>query len=95
MTPTELRHRREALGLSKAEMARQLDVTYDAYARWENGEYRIRRPGQLDLALEALERRRMAEAGLGWQCSNGIWHGFGDTPDAAYADYRAFDVSKA
>ena len=58
MTGQELRRRREALGLSQAQLAALVGVHANTVARWERGEVRIPHPGMLDLALEALERRQ-------------------------------------
>lgn len=56
MTPTELRSRRLALGLSQQKLAEALGVQRLAVIRWEKGDRSI--PPYLALALESLERRR-------------------------------------
>ena len=58
MTRTEVAARREALGLTQAELAAELGVHVLTVSRWERGIRAI--PEMLDLALEALERRRAA-----------------------------------
>jgi DNA-binding transcriptional regulator YiaG len=60
MTSVELKARREALELSQGQLARLLTVSTSTVARWEQGVFKIGTPGMLDLALEALERRRAA-----------------------------------
>jgi len=52
----ELRKRREALGLSQIELARQLGVDNGTVSRWERGELNCH--PLLSLALEAIERRQ-------------------------------------
>lgn len=57
MTPAELRARREALGLSQAELARRLGVAANTWWRWEQGQ---RQPGNavaLGMALDQLARQ--------------------------------------
>ncbi len=56
MTNKELITRRESLGFSRDELARELKTTYTTVYRWEQGERSI--PNYLDLALEALEKRK-------------------------------------
>jgi len=60
MKPEELRRRREALGLTQEQLARELDVTTMSVSRWERGVHPI--PLYIGLALEALEGRRRKEA---------------------------------
>ncbi len=55
MTPSELRTRRLAIGLSQQKLAEALGVQRLAVIRWENGDRGI--PPYLALALETLERR--------------------------------------
>lgn len=50
----ELRLRREALGLTQAQMAEELGVSANTVARWERGEMKIDNPRLLSLALAAL-----------------------------------------
>jgi DNA-binding transcriptional regulator YiaG len=61
MTSVELKARREALELSQNQLARLLTVSTSTVARWEQGVFKIGTPGMLNLALEALERRRAEE----------------------------------
>lgn len=56
MTGDQLRVWRAAMEMSQADLAAALRVDVTTVARWERGERRI--PGHLELALEALERRR-------------------------------------
>jgi DNA-binding XRE family transcriptional regulator len=55
MTPTELRERRRALGMSQAKLAAALGITETRYQGWETGRNGI--PPFLHLALDALEMR--------------------------------------
>lgn len=55
MEADELRARRDALGMSRDELARELCVTAVTVWRWEKGERKI--PPFLPLALETIERR--------------------------------------
>lgn len=55
MKPEELQCRREALGLTQEQLARELDVTVTTVSRWERGVFPV--PHYIGLALEALERR--------------------------------------
>lgn len=57
MTPHDLIARRTKLGLTRAELARQLGVPDSTIHRWELGRVRIERPETIALALEALETR--------------------------------------
>lgn len=63
MTPTELRTRRQALGLSQHKLARALGVTAKTVAAWEQGVHPA--PPYLALALEALERRSVVPTRVG------------------------------
>ena len=60
MTPEQMKRRREALGLTQEQLARELDVTAMSVSRWERGVYPI--PQYIELALEALENRRREAA---------------------------------
>jgi transcriptional regulator with XRE-family HTH domain len=60
MTPADLKRRREALGLTQEQLARELDVTTMTVSRYERGVNAI--PHIFELALEALERRRKEKA---------------------------------
>lgn len=60
MRPDELKRRREAMGLTQEQLARALDVTMMTVSRWERGVYAI--PQYIELAVEALERRRKEAA---------------------------------
>ncbi len=60
MKPEELKRRREALGLTQEQFARELDVTTMSVSRWERGVYPI--PHYIELALEAIEMRRRRAA---------------------------------
>lgn len=54
MEGNELQQRREALGMSRDELAKALHTTSVSVWRWENGERSI--PAHLALALETVER---------------------------------------
>ncbi len=54
MESEELQNRREALGMSRDELAKALQTTSVSVWRWENGERSI--PPYLPLALETVER---------------------------------------
>jgi repressor LexA len=54
MDMAELQRRREALGMSREELAQALKTTAVSIWRWENGERSI--PAHLSLALESVER---------------------------------------
>jgi transcriptional regulator with XRE-family HTH domain len=54
MEAAELQRRREALGMTREELARALETTSVTIWRWENGERSI--PAYLKLALETVER---------------------------------------
>lgn len=60
MKPEELKRRREALGLTQEQLARELEVTTMTVSRWERGVHDI--PNYIGLALEALEKRRKEAA---------------------------------
>lgn len=55
VTGKELEVKREKLGLSREELARELKVTYTTVYRWETDGRAI--PPFLDLALETIERK--------------------------------------
>lgn len=55
LTPAGLRARRQALGLSQAELANILGVSQAAYAQWETGTRAPRNPTQVATALAAIE----------------------------------------
>jgi transcriptional regulator with XRE-family HTH domain len=57
MEGTELQQRREALGMSRDELAKALQTTSVSVWRWENGERAV--PPYLSLALETVERERV------------------------------------
>ncbi len=56
MTPTGLRARRRALGLTQAELGAVLGVAANTVARWERGELAMGSPQLVRLALEQVER---------------------------------------
>ncbi len=56
MTPQELAERRTALGLSRPQLARALQVSEAAVYRWEERQRSI--PPLLERALRDLERER-------------------------------------
>jgi DNA-binding transcriptional regulator YiaG len=56
MEASELQQRREALGMSRDELAKALQTTSVSVWRWENGERAV--PPYLSLALETVERER-------------------------------------
>ena len=58
MEGNELQRRRDALGMSRDELAKALSTTSVSIWRWENGERGI--PPYLELALETIERERKA-----------------------------------
>jgi transcriptional regulator with XRE-family HTH domain len=58
MDGQDLKRRREALGLSQAELGRLLGVMQNTVSRWELGLVVIRHPDILDLALWAIEEQR-------------------------------------
>jgi transcriptional regulator with XRE-family HTH domain len=52
MKPDELRRRREALGMTQDDLARELGVKMMTVSRWERGVYPI--PRHIGLAIEAV-----------------------------------------
>jgi transcriptional regulator with XRE-family HTH domain len=60
MKPEELRRRREALGMTQDDLARELGVKMMTVSRWERGVYPI--PRHIALAVEAIEARRRIAA---------------------------------
>jgi transcriptional regulator with XRE-family HTH domain len=60
MNPQDFKRRREDLGLTQEQLARELEVTTMTVSRYERGVHPI--PHVLALALEALERRRKEAA---------------------------------
>jgi transcriptional regulator with XRE-family HTH domain len=60
MKPKELRQRREALGMTQDDLARELGVKMMTVSRWERGVYPI--PRHIGLAIEAIEMRRKVAA---------------------------------
>ena len=60
MNREDLKRRRENLGLTQEQLARELDVTVLTVSRWERGVYPV--PKHIELAVEALERRRKEAA---------------------------------
>jgi repressor LexA len=60
MKPEDLKRRREALGLTQEQLARELAVTTMTVSRYERGVNAI--PQIFALALEALEKRRKEAA---------------------------------
>lgn len=55
LTPVGLRARRQALGLSQAEIAELLDVSQAAYAQWESGTRAPKDPVQVAADLATIE----------------------------------------
>lgn len=55
MKGSELKKKREELGLSRDELARELKTTYPTVYRWETDDRSI--PPYLELALETIERK--------------------------------------
>ena len=53
MTLQELKEKRQKLGLTQAELARQLNTPFRTYQDWELGNRRI--PGILTIALKWVE----------------------------------------
>jgi uncharacterized protein YuzE/DNA-binding XRE family transcriptional regulator len=49
-----LKKEREALGMTQAQLGRELSVNANTIARWERGELKIEHAGMLQLALRAL-----------------------------------------
>lgn len=60
MNREDLKRRREKLGLTQEQLARELDVTVLTVSRWERGVYPV--PKHIELAVEALEKRRKEAA---------------------------------
>jgi len=60
MKPEELKRRREALGMTQDDLARELGVKMMTVSRWERGVYPI--PRHIALAIEAIEMRRRVAA---------------------------------
>ncbi len=58
--PNELQEKRETLGLSREQLARELKTTYTTVYRWENGDRAI--PPYLELAISMLEQRHAQKA---------------------------------
>ncbi len=54
MTPAELTQRREALGLSRAQLAAKLGLTRQVVYQWEAGDIKLK--AWLALALERIEK---------------------------------------
>lgn len=54
VTPTELRSRRQALGLSQTALAERLGLHVNTVQRWESDKQPIAHPTVLDLALAHL-----------------------------------------
>lgn len=54
MTPTELRTRRNALGLTQKQLGEAIAIPENTIARWEQGAMPIRHGALLSLALDAL-----------------------------------------
>lgn len=57
LTPTGLKARRQALGLSQAELGDIIDASQAAITQWENGARAPRNPTQVATALAAAEDR--------------------------------------
>jgi len=70
MTAQELRQRREALGLSVGELAREFDVENSTLYRWEASERPLRGVTAIgvDAVLRRLEREQRREMGGGEAC---------------------------
>jgi transcriptional regulator with XRE-family HTH domain len=60
MNREDLKRRRENLRLTQEQLARELDVTVLTVSRWERGVYPV--PKHIELAVEALEKRRKEAA---------------------------------
>jgi len=58
ITGDSVRARREAMGLTQAELGELLSVTPNSIARWERGEANIEHPSMLLRAMEALANSR-------------------------------------
>lgn len=57
MTGTELKQKRESLGLTQEELAKELGVVSSSVARWEQLKDKEIPSPLLSLALETIERR--------------------------------------
>lgn len=60
MTPTEIRARRKALGLSQVQLAAHLNVARSTVIRWEWNQMEVMHGTILELAFEALAWRLRA-----------------------------------
>lgn len=60
MKPEEMKQRREALGLTQAQLARELGLDSITVSRYERGVLSI--PKTVELALELIELRRKEAA---------------------------------
>jgi transcriptional regulator with XRE-family HTH domain len=60
MTPQEMKRRREALGLTQAQLARELGLDSITVSRYERGVHPI--PKTVELAFEMIELRMKKEA---------------------------------
>lgn len=61
LTGAELRARRQALGLTMAELGALLDnVHWNTISRWERGVLKMKHPGHVKAKLAAIERSRRA-----------------------------------
>jgi transcriptional regulator with XRE-family HTH domain len=58
LTGTQVRERREALGLTQTQLGAKLGKHKITVSRWETGTSPIDSPEMVDLALEALEKRQ-------------------------------------
>jgi transcriptional regulator with XRE-family HTH domain len=60
MTPEEMKRRREVLGLTQAQLARELGLDSITVSRYERGVHPI--PKTVELAFEMIELRMKKEA---------------------------------
>jgi transcriptional regulator with XRE-family HTH domain len=60
MVRDDLKQRRELLGFTQAQLARELEVDVVTVSRWERGVHPI--PKYIELAIEAIEMRRKEAA---------------------------------
>lgn len=60
MSPQEMKRRREALGLTQAQLARELGLDSITVSRYERGVHPI--PRTVELAFEMIELRMKKEA---------------------------------